>query len=39
MTLECERQLLSQLSEDERAQLDALLTKLTEGVGLIVGHD
>jgi DNA-binding MarR family transcriptional regulator len=39
MTLECERQLLSQLSDDERAQLDALLSKLTEGVGLIVGHD
>ena len=39
MTLECERQLLSQLSDEERAQLDALLSKLTEGVGLIVGHD
>ena len=39
MTLECERQLLSQLDDNERSQLDALLTKLTDGVGLIVGHD
>ncbi|MCY7312558.1 MAG: MarR family winged helix-turn-helix transcriptional regulator [Pseudoxanthomonas sp.] len=39
MTLECERQLLNELDADERAQLDALLHKLSAGVGLIVGHD
>lgn len=36
MTLECERQLLSRLSEEERGQLDSLLRKLSVGVGDIV---
>lgn len=36
MTLECERQLLSRLNEEERGQLDRLLLKLSEGVGDIV---
>ena len=39
MTLECERQLLTHLDADERAQLSALLDKLGNGVGLMVGHD
>ena len=39
MTLECERQLLTHLDADERAQLSALLDKLSDGVGLMVGHD
>jgi len=32
MTLECERRLLTHLDADERAQLDRLLHKLTEGL-------
>ena len=39
MTLECERQLLTHLDADERAQPSALLDKLGNGVGLMVGHD
>jgi len=39
MTLACEQQLLSALDADERAQLEALLDKLGNGVGLMVGHD
>ncbi len=39
MTLECERQLLTHLGAEERAQLDAILQKLSEGVGLIAHRD
>lgn len=39
MTLECERQLLTHLDADERAQLSALLDKLSDGVGLMVDRD
>ena len=39
MTLACEQQLLSTLDADDRAQLEALLDKLGNGVGLMVGHD
>ena len=39
MTLECEQQLLSTLDAAERAQLEVLLDKLGNGVGLMVGHD
>ena len=35
MALECERRLLSGLDENERAQLDALIVKLAEGIGNI----
>ena len=32
MAMECERQLLSNLDETDRAQLDVLLAKLADGV-------
>lgn len=37
MTLECERRLLSELSEDERAQLGRLIDKLSDGVPHMTG--
>ena len=37
MALECERRLLAGLDESERAQLDALIVKLAEGIGNISG--
>jgi DNA-binding MarR family transcriptional regulator len=35
MALECERRLLAGLDENDRAQLDALLAKLADGIGNI----
>lgn len=37
MALECERQLLANLDETDRAQLDALLAKLADGVSNLTG--
>ena len=37
MALECERQLLANLDETDRAQLDILLAKLAEGVSNLTG--